>query len=508
MGNLTPFCIVTDNIRFYSFSRETGNQFGDTFVLVKSNDGPSVDLKDLSWTLISAVPIKGLAPVLWFNEIEEYNCAIDDTGVFSVISSCNLSEDIERIPWMIVGLQYQPSLTTGGEGTWRNITIPSDYLWKDEGYNELFYFKDSMGKNNLMHSFIPENNDLLFVATFNPVTMTMEQGPSWNVSKYTPYNNVATTFTNNSIHLWVENWPSGRWISETAFLYSIPITSPSNSPPSIMPSGFNVTTIFVECNGSALRRPRIKPFGDKLIIFCLEIEPPKLFIYDGKSIQTITVIRPGLYSKSIALVPFSGYSTGYLLACHEFEGVYSIPLNGSSPGSTRQGALRISIPEKYGTPISTSANPSTPTTSLVTPTDPAGSNGNSGLSRINAGLIGGIGACIIIIVVVVALGYRNIRRNKKMNSADETMITKENTFGSNHGIEVEVKENRHQQNPQSHESNMPERSDDIWEWRTMEPMSTTADSTTLPASTPSTLAIPQIPLHTRPTSSVNLSVLL
>ncbi|KAF9898866.1 hypothetical protein BX616_003526, partial [Lobosporangium transversale] len=180
MGYVPPYCLCSDNVRLYGLSYHFDTVTGKIFyVLIKSNDNPSFDLKTLSWSLISVVPTVGLA-TLDDAEISptNYNCAIDDTGVFSFILRFKNTRASGGAQYH--GMQYIPSPTgTAGSGTWRNITVPQEYPF--QGHGTLFNFKDSQGKNNLMHNFSSSKNMNLLVAAMDPSTLTMNLGPPWNI---------------------------------------------------------------------------------------------------------------------------------------------------------------------------------------------------------------------------------------------------------------------------------------------------------------------------------------
>lgn len=181
MGFFIPACVTTDSVRFFAFGRTKYNGEGkDIYLLVKSNDNPDYTLKNLTWIPVSAVPTAGLNALIETPTFNSYSCTIDDTGVFSIVG-------FDLINIHTNGLQYQPSATDGssanlyGSGAWKNITMPKDYSW-DYGYQSaLFSFKDSLGKNTLMHAFSNRFGTSVYVAALDPVSMTMIQGNTpWN----------------------------------------------------------------------------------------------------------------------------------------------------------------------------------------------------------------------------------------------------------------------------------------------------------------------------------------
>ncbi|KAG0005058.1 hypothetical protein BGZ65_012034 [Modicella reniformis] len=182
MGVLTPSCVTTRNGRMYAFGTTLSyDTSAPIYYIIQSNDNPSYTLEGISWTLISAVPTAGYSEIKSKNHLVSYgyqlSCTIDDKGVFSVLHV----DDVDKTQ---AGLQYQPSPGNGvpspssagifGVGSWRNITLPTNYRWNEFYFADMFNFKDSQGVNTPMHV-TTTNRVIVDVAALDPATMTMKQ---------------------------------------------------------------------------------------------------------------------------------------------------------------------------------------------------------------------------------------------------------------------------------------------------------------------------------------------
>jgi hypothetical protein len=189
MGVFVPVCIVQGGTFLYAFAvtrayKERTNS--KVYMLVKSNENPSHTLEDLTWTPVSVISTEGYVEVKILGDSRGHNCAFDvDTGVFTLFYRDYF---VEYRPVM-AGIQYIPPGASGGNpqpptnallgsGTWRNVTFPPDYQWESIGRSRLTNYKDPQSnKTQLMH--VINNSSDIYVATLDPVTMTMKQGPSW-----------------------------------------------------------------------------------------------------------------------------------------------------------------------------------------------------------------------------------------------------------------------------------------------------------------------------------------
>ncbi|KAG0226412.1 hypothetical protein BGX31_007301 [Mortierella sp. GBA43] len=194
MGLFVPSCITQGGKSLYAFT--TTSAYSDrtstkVYMLVKSNENPSYTLEDLTWTPMSVIPTVGYTEIKYSEALRDHNCAFDvDTGVFTLFHQAyngNFSYP--------AGMQYIPSDASGGgssqpstnalfgSGTWRNVTFPPDYKWLASRPNRLFNYKDSQSKTHLMHVY--NNVTEVYVATLDPTTMIMNQGPAWNTLDHT-----------------------------------------------------------------------------------------------------------------------------------------------------------------------------------------------------------------------------------------------------------------------------------------------------------------------------------
>lgn len=234
---LIPFCFATDStattIYGYTLGRREGTTNAKFYnILIKSNPNPRSDLTDLNWTLVSASPqLNNHILDIYSGDDKTYNCAIDDNGVFSVLSmrysSSFSTYGYEQIPR---GLQYRPPSAGGsGKGVWTNIdTDPSTVYsasWEYSSPSQLFNFKDATGQDNLMHVFVQQSSPGgIFVAALDPPSSTMKIGSAWPLdpSKYGAFK--AVLYTPGSIHALGLN-------GSQVLLTSTSITSSSTTPP-------------------------------------------------------------------------------------------------------------------------------------------------------------------------------------------------------------------------------------------------------------------------------------
>ncbi|KAK3807617.1 MAG: hypothetical protein J3Q66DRAFT_392282 [Benniella sp.] len=84
MVTITPACAATDGVSIYiiSVDAEKVAYSSDTFyVLLKSNPNPNANLKDLSWTVVSAIQMKTNKSLqaIMKGSLNDYSCAVDSS---------------------------------------------------------------------------------------------------------------------------------------------------------------------------------------------------------------------------------------------------------------------------------------------------------------------------------------------------------------------------------------------------------------------------------------------
>ncbi|KAK3835256.1 MAG: hypothetical protein JOS17DRAFT_736625 [Linnemannia elongata] len=268
---LIPYCFATDSaantIYGYTLGRKDGTT-SNTFynILIKSNPNPRSDLTDLTWTVVSVSPLsRNHILDIYTGNDQTYNCAIDDNGVFSVLSRrYSPSFDIESYEYIPRGLQFHPH---SSKDVWTNIdTDPSAVYsknWEESCPSQLFNFKDVAGQDNLMHVVAQQNSPGgVYVATFDSSSSMMKIGPAWLLDQSKYGTNKAVFYTPGSIHSLGLN-------GSQAILTSIPVTSSSITPPVGSATIRNVSaTIGAKCP-EALSRFRAHTLGNNGIISCM-----------------------------------------------------------------------------------------------------------------------------------------------------------------------------------------------------------------------------------------------
>ncbi|KAI1320933.1 hypothetical protein EDD11_009256 [Mortierella claussenii] len=425
MGVIIPFCVVTDNVRFYGLGAGVPlNKTDDRhYVYFKSNDYPSYDLKDLTWSLVSAIPSNQLASIRLWSWPKSYSCALDDTGVFTIIAS-----DFMEAGFNLKSIQYQPTppstnTTAGGvasiagtagsaSGSWRNITLPqnvTEYHWSDNYEQRLFNFKDQQGQNNLMHAYIYNNlnGTNFYLAALDKTTMSMKEGPvAWNITGENFGVLQGLAYGNQTIHAYVDAIDEAR-------VYQIPITSASTTPPATIPhTYFNATDFYKACNQS----PLIRTLVNDLYLFCTNTVPALISKYNGTGLTKLPAVSNGInFDDVFSLLPFPGGAptntttapaTPYTFL-YDKAGVYSIPLEGTFASVLLKAPQNMTIPDDFQDPqtIPTKTLPLPPPASNLPATAVTTSGLNTGTeeqhSNANKGMVGGLVACLVVAAAVL-----------------------------------------------------------------------------------------------------------
>ncbi|KAF9904403.1 hypothetical protein BX616_001315 [Lobosporangium transversale] len=508
MGLLRPKCLTTDNTRLYAFAREMDlatEQYH--YLLLKSNDNPSFDLKDLTWSIISVVPTTGLPLFVSYPYFGDFDCVVDDQGVFSIIGKNDYDENFEDYPFNVNAMQYVPSLTPGTNGTWRNITTPTqeaDYLWNRAYKGTLFNYKDAQGKNNLMHTYISSNESDVYVAALDTTSMTLKQGiGAWNITNGKYSHSSYASFANNNIYIYGEDFDK-----RAKQLFAFPITSASPNAPGVLPRGFNATEVDNAC-GIYTSSFVMQALKDDLVIFCRR--GYRIHIFNGSGFTALPVINSDLeFEYMNAMVPFPG-ATPYLFMYNR-GGSYSIPLNGSFVSSVLKGN-NITIVENYGvkpltqpneTPIPTVGASNLPANAVTTQIPNTGTEQEH--SNANKGMIAGIVICILAAMAFLLFRFRQHKRNawRKRSKSAANAAAASTVAANGAGVEgyTSVSQGDYSPYPAQHhnEKALPEVkakvADDIWEYKTVDPVSPSIAGSTVHSSPYFTS--PPVPNHSKP----------
>ncbi|KAI8355266.1 hypothetical protein B0O80DRAFT_448886 [Mortierella sp. GBAus27b] len=412
MGIFIPSCVISDGSRFYAFGRSRFYGEGtEVFLLAKSNEHPSYNLRDMTWTVVSAVATSGYPGLPNFTNMDGYACAVDsDTGAF-VVFSYDVPGFVVGVP--SAGLEYQPSAApTGpsifGGGAWKGIVLPKGYMWDDSGQSALFYHKDSAGTTTLMHAFTKPGSDM-YVASLDRVSMTMIQGTApwkWTTTPY--YNEGAIAYRNNTLYLMAKYYDAPRFYGWAAF----PLASSSTTPPTAPPTLYNNTVIRDSC-ADTFNDVYIKPLRDNdMVAACLNLNPPQIFVFNGTQYTKLPPTQdlpqngngPSTLIKS--LEPMTGSDSVPYLFMHTITSIYSVALEGPFAGVLISGLTNITVDGQFGLP---QAIPRA-TTSLPVPSSTGPPQ--SGERKSEGGVIAGI--CVAAVVVIAALVFVFFRRVRRL----------------------------------------------------------------------------------------------
>ncbi|KAG0225406.1 hypothetical protein BGX31_007660 [Mortierella sp. GBA43] len=377
MGVFLPLCVVQGGKFLYAFTRtRTYNKERAptaVYMLVKSNENPSHTLEDLTWTPVSVISTDGYPEVQAASgSFLRFNCAFDvDTGVFTMF---HLSFDATMV-YSSAGLQYVPQGTSGGNaqppanaflgtGTWKKVTFPPDYKWPESGSSRMFNYKDTQNnKTHLMHVY--NNSSDVYVSTLDPVTMTVNQGPSWT-STMSGFYPKAFSANSQNLYMMADNYT----LTDTTALYQFPINGANRQDSSSTISLLNGTDLITvgEVIGG------IDDFTVSVLVI-MDIPPVPYMIYQDTK-----------------------------------RNFYSVPLSGSLAGIKVAAKKNMTVAENYG---------DYPPSSINNGSDGGLSDWGSGLgkdgSKSSTGAIVG-GVCAVVVVVIAVLGFLYYRRRRQLNN--------------------------------------------------------------------------------------------
>jgi hypothetical protein len=183
MVTITPACAATDGVSIYiiSVDAEKVAYSSDTFyVLLKSNPNPNANLKDLSWTIVSAIQMNKSLQAIMKGSLNDYSCAVDSSTKVFTIMARRVHSGVGAIDQNVGGVQFNPD-GNGGAGTWTNIKSSPEYQWA-YGYavEQLYNFKSSTSSSGtLLHAYYSAITPTeVYVASMDAATSTMKQNPA------------------------------------------------------------------------------------------------------------------------------------------------------------------------------------------------------------------------------------------------------------------------------------------------------------------------------------------
>ncbi|KAF9356164.1 hypothetical protein BGX34_010077 [Mortierella sp. NVP85] len=411
MGILNPVCVATDGKYVYglAYASNYSDSSSSYNVLIKSNEYPTPTIN--SWTLVSAVPRNDYYYLGEENvDIRGYSCAIDSTGVFTVLARNSKSSKNAPVDKLIRGLQYQPA-----GNVWKNVNTSPNYVWSDLSVAHLVHVKDPVtATTSLIHVSLAKGSvqNSLAVASFDTNSLTMIQNPTlWDLDMEKYGHLLAVALMPNSTIFTFGRNPTGF----LSVLTKINLSSGSTAlPPASSISTFSTYFSIATCANNFDFNMLTHKTNVYVLCTKAEIGFPSTFFgtYDGGTdIKTDEV--SGSFRAVRSLVPVNGAIFPYIFT-HNSTGVYGVMLGGKDPGQWQSSSTRISIPDSYG--INTNPNgPSLPTSN-------SNSNGSS------AGIIGGVCAAVVVVAAVALfMFYRRRKRPLQKGSSHVTPMDDTNT---------------------------------------------------------------------------------
>ncbi|KAI1320918.1 hypothetical protein EDD11_009241 [Mortierella claussenii] len=399
MSVLDPVCVASDGGRLFALA--VAQLSPPLYVLIKSNNNPSPYLTDLSWSLVSKTPLDKVNVLIGAASANDYVCAVDDMGVFSILSrrgtsSSTSSEGAERP----IGLQYLPAMATASSTEeWRDLQLSSGYKWDLSYGSQLFYFKDSaVGTNTLMHA-TAEGPNGVRMAVLDPKTKLLEQSANaWNLTLSTFAEPEAVGVTNNNLFLFgSKGMAPGKGTMTSLQLQN----ATSTLPPLGSLTSANAEYVLTLCG--SMSRIRVMPSGPNLVVVCKISDSSYLniLVYNGQNFNiysTNTTIP--LQPHSMVIVGSTASPPNPFIFLHDESNVYSVLL-AERKGQTITGGFRVNITDHLEQSLGNSGN-------------------NGGSSAIVAAVV-----TVFVFVVVVALVLmrhfylRKLRRREKVGEKNQ-----------------------------------------------------------------------------------------
>ncbi|KAG0261528.1 hypothetical protein BG011_000934 [Mortierella polycephala] len=400
MGVFNPDCVASDGTSLYAFAvaPSTTNPKAFFYVLVKSNANPSPTLSNLSWTLVSAVSRDDYAYLFYITGV--FECAVDETGVFTVLGSESMARGSGVSDAIIRGLQYQSS----GD-TWKDVNTDILYSWNGD-YSTLFNFKDSMGINTVMHAYFSRNKEL-FVATMDATTLTLMQSPSaWSLPEAVNGVPVKTGFAGNMIYTLGS-------LDSTQLLTSFTLSSASTSmPPASSTVVHNVSAIYSTCN--PVSSTKVRSYGSNIVMTCMPYSAAHLSVYVFDGLQLTHLPAPGVSDMVFNLATVSS-SAGAFLFLQSTSAMYSIALSGPMIGKLVTAKMDVNTTDPYGISHATGTAGASGTSPATTPPSSQPRQGTGA----KAGIIGSVSAAVIVVVGILVYFFY-VRKRQQIDKIQQT----------------------------------------------------------------------------------------
>ncbi|KAG0226411.1 hypothetical protein BGX31_007300 [Mortierella sp. GBA43] len=420
MGVFVPLCVVRAGKSLYAFTKTRyyhDRTYTKVYMLAKSNENPSYTLDDLTWTAVSVIPSDGYIafdPVPTFGNARNTKCAVDvDTGVFTVFNLARRGPAVSD--FVAVGMQYFPPGASGGNpqppadtvfgtGIWRNITFPPDYHLTIISSSQLFNYKDSSGKMQLMHVF--NNRTDFYVATLDPVTMTMNQGASWttNIPGWAPtwvdFDPLYINVMSQSIYVLSRSYA----LLPTTTLYQFPLNSANPASPLSQPIARNYDGTLTGCEGYSDNFFLLN-YRENPLLVCEKTRPTTITLINGAEIAMRTQITEGGFDgwlvNAIEVVD-NPPAVPYVIYQDMNTRFFSVPISGQFAGVKFNATRNMTVMEDYG---------DGPPKTIPTGHNNGRSDSGSDKSSSSTGAIAG-GVCAAVVVIVAALGFLYYRRRR------------------------------------------------------------------------------------------------
>ncbi|KAG0025412.1 hypothetical protein BGZ82_010042 [Podila clonocystis] len=397
MGVLTPNCVATDGTSLYALTRTNkyGERDANYHVLIKSNASPA-SIQDIRWTLVNVVP-RSTNNYL----TGQYACTVNEKGVFTVVSDkAQVSETFTGAVGF-KGIQFVPG-SSGVEGSWHNADTEgffTEWPYKEPGF--MFNFKDTSGTSTPMVTYIHSSSKAPFVAAMNPEGNKFAGGVvGWNMSAVTYGEPVSIVGLNNKVFIYgYYDFGTNNTLSVVT-LPSPYVNLTSATPPPIQM--VNATLIETTCDRAYLTM-QMYTHNSNVILMCTSSKygDNHIFTFDGTTITHLPPVK-GMYSfRPDSFVPIG--SSSPFIFMHDYEGVYSVALNGPTASTFSPGNFAINISDPYGKEPTSSGAPGNKPTSTPSGGGSAGA-GNAAL-QVGAGL-----GAFVVLVALVCLWFRRRKR--------------------------------------------------------------------------------------------------
>lgn len=396
MGILTPHCVATDGTSLYALTRtkKYGEAGTNYHVLIKSNPSPA-SIRDVSWTLVSAVSRSAN-----YYLSGQYACAVNDKGVFTVVSDKAQVSETFTGTLGFKGLQFVPTGSSGVEGSWHNVdTEGLFYSWPYTDSGLMFHYKDATGTSTPMVAYINPSNKAPFVAAMSPAGNTLLGGTiGWEMPVATFGNPASIVGLDNKLFIYNSNYRVNNTLN--VITLSSPNTNLTSAPPI---QGVNATMIETICS-AAYSTIQMYTLNSNVILMCKnsDYNDNHIFTFDGNTIVHLPAVK-GMYSFSPdSFVPIG--STSPFIFMHDSSGVYSVALSGPTASTFSPGNFYVNISDPYGTePTSSGTSGSRPTST----SSPSGKSSEASNTAMRVGV--GLGA-FVVVATLLCMWYRRRRR--------------------------------------------------------------------------------------------------